>query len=82
MNKAFPGGSAVKNPPTMQEMLVPSLGGGRSPGGGHGNYSSILAWRISWSEEPSGLQSIGPRRVLTRRKQLSMHARMNKNSRH
>ena len=27
MNKAFPGGSAVKNLPTMQEMLVPSLGG-------------------------------------------------------
>ena len=38
-------------------------GSGRSPGGGHGNYSSILAWRIPWSEEPSGLQSIRPQRV-------------------
>ena len=38
-------------------------GSRRSPGGGHGNYSSILAWRIPWSEEPSGLQSIGPQRV-------------------
>ena len=29
-------------------------GSGRSPGGGHGN-SSILAWRIPWTEEPGGL---------------------------
>ena len=28
-------------------------GSGRSPGGGHGN-SSVLAWRISWTEEPGG----------------------------
>jgi len=28
-------------------------------GGGHGNPSSILAWRIPWTEEPGGLQSIG-----------------------
>ena len=26
---------------------------------GHGNHSSILAWRIPWSGEPGGLQSIG-----------------------
>ena len=26
-------------------------------------YSSILAWRISWTEEPGGLQSMGSRRV-------------------
>ena len=31
---------------------------GRSPAGGHGN-SSILAWRIPWTEEPDGLQSTG-----------------------
>ena len=35
---------------------VPGLG--RSPGGGHGNHSSALAWRIPWTEEPGGLQSI------------------------
>ena len=35
---------------------VPGLG--RSPGGGHGN-SIILAWRIPWTEEPGGLQSVG-----------------------
>ena len=28
---------------------------GRSPGGGHGNCSSILAWRISWVQRPGGL---------------------------
>ena len=30
-------------------------GSGRSPGGGH---SSILAWRIPWTEEPAGLRSM------------------------
>ena len=41
--------------------LIP--GSGRSPGGGHGNNSSILAWRIPWTEAPGGLQSIGSQRV-------------------
>ena len=36
--------------------------GGRSPGG-NGNHSSILAWKIPQTEEPSGLQSMGPWRV-------------------
>ena len=27
---------------------------GRSPGGGNGNHSSILAWEIPWTEEPGG----------------------------
>ena len=35
--------------------LIPGLV--RSPGGGHGNHSSILAWRIPWTEEPVGLYS-------------------------
>ena len=38
-------------------------GPGRSPGGGHGIHSSIPAWRIPWTEEPGGLQSIGSQRV-------------------
>ena len=33
-------------------------GSGISPGERHGNRSSILAWRIPWTEEPGGLQSI------------------------
>ena len=50
--------------------LIPGLG--RSPGGGHGNplvailpilHSSILAWRIPWTQKPGRLQSIGLQRV-------------------
>ena len=36
---------------------------GRLPGEGNGNPSSILAWRIQWTEEPGGLQSMGSQRV-------------------
>ena len=32
---------------------------GRSPGEGNGTHSSILAWKIPWTEEPGGLQSMG-----------------------
>ena len=41
--------------------LIPGLG--RSPGGGHGNHSYILAWRIPGTEEPGGLQAIGSQRI-------------------
>ena len=40
---------------------IPGLG--RSPGEGNGNHSSILAWRIPWTKEPGGLQSMGSQRV-------------------
>ena len=40
---------------------IPGLG--RSPGGGNGNHYSILAWRIPWTEETGGLQSMGSQRV-------------------
>ena len=40
---------------------IPVLG--RSLGEGMTTHSSILDWRISWTEEPSGLQSIGSHRV-------------------
>ena len=51
----------VKNPPAnvgdiRNEGSIPGLE--RSPGGGHGTHSSILAWRIPWTEEPGGLWSI------------------------
>ena len=36
---------------------------GRSPGGGHGHPSSVLAWRIPWTEEPGGPQSMQSHRV-------------------
>ena len=35
------------------------LGSGRSPGEGNATHSSILVWKILWTEEPSRLQSIG-----------------------
>ena len=39
-------------------------GPGRSPGGGMATHSSILAWRIPWTEKPGGLlQSMGLQRV-------------------
>ena len=38
-------------------------GSGRSPGGGHGTHSSVLAWRVPWTEEPSGLRSTGLQRA-------------------
>ena len=38
-------------------------GSGRSPGGGDATHSSILAWRIPWTEEPGRLQSIGSQGV-------------------
>ena len=34
----------------------------RSPGGGNGYHTCILAWRIPWREEPGGLQSVGSQR--------------------
>ena len=40
---------------------IPGLG--RSPGEGNGNPLSILAWRIPWTEEHGGLQSMGSQRV-------------------
>ena len=40
---------------------IPGLGG--SPGGRHGSCSTILAWRIPWTEEPDRLQSVGSHRV-------------------
>ena len=36
---------------------------GRSPGEEQGNRVSIIVWRIPWTEEPGGLQSMGLQRV-------------------
>ena len=49
----------VKNPPAMQENRVPSLGWEDPLEKGMAVHSSILAWRIPWTEEPGGLQSRG-----------------------
>ena len=53
----------VKNPPAMWEAWVQSLGWEGPLEDGKATHSSILAWRIPWTEEPGGLQSMGLQRV-------------------
>ena len=62
--QGFPGGSVVKNPPAMQETRhralgsrtwVQSLGLEDALEEEMTTHSSILAWEIPWTEEPSGL---------------------------
>ena len=53
----------VKNLPAKQETQVQSLGREDPLEKEMTTHSSILAWRISWTEEPGGLQSMGPQRV-------------------
>ena len=58
----FPGGSAVKNPPAMQESQETQVQfwDWEDPlEEGMATHSSIISWRILWTEEPSKLQSIG-----------------------
>ena len=53
----------AENPPVMQETRFRSLGQEDPLEEGMATHSSILAWRISWTEEPGGLQSTGSQRV-------------------
>ena len=54
---------AVKKPPAVQETQVQSLGGEDPLEKAMATHSSILAWKIPWTEEPGGLQSMGLQRV-------------------
>ena len=56
---ASPMAQQVKNPPTIQEARVQSLGRKDPLEEGMATHSSILAWRISWTEEPDRLHSMG-----------------------
>ena len=47
----------------MQETQVQSLGSEDPLEKGMDTHSSILSWRIPWTEEPGGLQSVGSQRV-------------------
>ena len=62
----FPSGSAVKesicNAGDTEVCLIPGLG--RSLEEGNGNHSSILAWKIPWTEKPGRLQFNGSHRVI------------------
>ena len=53
----------VKNVPAIQETQGQSLGQEDALEKGRATHSSILAWRIPWTEEPGGLQSMGLQRV-------------------
>ena len=63
----------VKNLPAMQETRGSVPGSGRSPGEGTAAYSSILACKIPWTEEPGGLQSIGSQKSQTRLSNQHFH---------
>ena len=53
----------AKNMPAMEEMWVESLGLEDPWENEMATHSSILAWEISWTEEPGGLQLVGLQRV-------------------
>ena len=53
----------VKNLPAMQETQGPSLGREDLREKGMATHSSILAWRVPWTEEPGEIQSVGFQRV-------------------
>ena len=53
----------VKNPQTMQMTRVRSLGWKDPLEKGMATHCSILAWKISWTEESHGLQTVGLQRV-------------------
>ena len=61
--KHFPGGSTVWNSPAVQETWIQSQGQEDPLEKEMATHSNILAWRISRTEEPDGLQSIGLQRV-------------------
>ena len=49
----------VKNPPAMQEMRAQFLGGEDALEEGMATHSSVLGWRIPWTEEPDGATVLG-----------------------
>ena len=59
----FPGGIEVKTLPAMPETQVQSLSWEDSLEKGMATHSSILVWRILWTEEPGRLQSMEPNRI-------------------
>ena len=72
--KVFPGGSVVKNLPAKQETWVQSLGTEDDVEKEMATHSSILAWKIPWTEEPGKRQFKGLQRV--RRDWVTEHTYM------
>ena len=52
LHPTSPGGSAVKNPPAVQETQIPSLGQEDPLEKEIATHSNILAWEIPWTKEP------------------------------
>ena len=78
----FPHDSVIKNPPAMresQETQVQSLGQEDPQEESMATHSSVLAWKIPWTEEPGELHSTGSQRV-RQLKRLSTNARMTSHS--
>ena len=63
----------VKNLPAMQETQVRFQGQEDPLKKGMAIYSSILAWRIPWTEEPGGLQSVGLQKNRTQLSDKHLH---------
>ena len=59
----FPGSTVIKNLPAMQETQVQSVGQEDPLDEEMATHSSLLAWRILWTEEPGRLWSLGSQRV-------------------
>ena len=64
-NKGFPGDAAVEKPPADAGDAVRSLGQEDPLEKEMATHSSMLAWEMPWTEEPGGLQSVGPRKSWT-----------------
>ena len=62
-NNGVPVAQMVKSLPVMQKTWVQPLGWEDPREKGMATHSSTLAWRIPWTEEPGGLQSVGSQRV-------------------
>ena len=66
----------VKNPPAIQETRVQSLGWQDPLEKEIATHSSILAWKIPWTEETARLQSMGSQRVAQRISALQMYTHL------
>ena len=72
--RGFPGGSDGKESACDAGDRVQSLGREDPLEEEVATHSSILAWRIPWTEEPGRLQSMGSQRIRHETEQLSIHA--------
>ena len=69
----FPGAQMVKNPPAIQETWVQTLGWKDPLKKGKAAYSSILAWRIPWTQEPGRPLCPWITKILTRLSDFHFH---------